>query len=576
MRTYLLSIAASFVAFGCHAGLLVLHLDFNTVQMRRESVVESLREAAKAGYNAVLWEVENKVRWETCPECVHPEAFSKAEFREILSEAERLGLEPIPLLQTFGHAEYVLGSGCHADWREDPSCSACYCTSKPEVRAFLKRLLAEYLDLFGPGVRHFHLGGDEALVFGTCPACRDRNKMDLYVEHLNAVAEELIRRGIRPGVWADMMLVAGDWNRRSELAPDPAELAKLPRTYTLWNWNYAYGYAPDTAPRGGRPNRLEFSAQLAQIGYSVIVCGASQSANDTVFLPFYARHRDNLAATADMARREGHLGFCCTSWSVHLSDKRLQYPLWDFAAKRYLDPAATVAEDYAAAVRGRFGGLSCAVLDRLGEGGLALYGFDARQRGYLKPALPAEPGALAERLEGFGRQDAKTRASRLALLRSEIASLDSALAAVDLVTEGSDLLGELVEASRLKRTYATALLDVLEGRMPKPLPISGTEAFYGRFQTPRSATNAAALAWSVLAQKFPSGYPGGLRILHLDFNSIRFKRPAIVTWPKAYETKAIGGDLGYVHRTERHGISPYDWQWMLDFADGIFKKGLEK
>ena len=43
-----------------------------------------------------------------------------------------------------------------------------------------------------------------------------------------------------------------------------------------------------------------------------------------------------------------------------------------------------------------------------------------------------------------------------------------------------------------------------------------------------------------------------------------------VPWPKPYETQAIGHDLGYVHRTEKHGISPYDWRWMLDFADGIF------
>ena len=42
---------------------------------------------------------------------VHPDAFTKREFREILDEADRLRLEPIPLLQTFGHAEYVLTRG---------------------------------------------------------------------------------------------------------------------------------------------------------------------------------------------------------------------------------------------------------------------------------------------------------------------------------------------------------------------------------------------------------------------------------------------------------------------------------
>ena len=99
-----------FTAFGQGATnrLVILHLDFNSIQMKRDAVVSHLRTAAALGYNAVLWEVEDKIRWETCPECVHAEAFAKDEFRSVLREADALGLAPIPLLQTFGHAEYVL------------------------------------------------------------------------------------------------------------------------------------------------------------------------------------------------------------------------------------------------------------------------------------------------------------------------------------------------------------------------------------------------------------------------------------------------------------------------------------
>jgi len=38
-------------------------------------------------------------------------------------------------------------------------------------------------------------------------------------------------------------------------------------------------------------------------------------------------------------------------------------------------------------------------------------------------------------------------------------------------------------------------------------------------------------------------------------------------WPDAYDTRAIGERLGYVRRTEGHGIAACDWMWMLDFAD---------
>ena len=45
-----------------------------------------------------------------------------------------------------------------------------------------------------------------------------------------------------------------------------------------------------------------------------------------------------------------------------------------------------------------------------------------------------------------------------------------------------------------------------------------------------------------------------------------------VDFPAEFCTSAIGKDLGYVHRSQNHGISGYDWTWMLDFADGILKK----
>lgn len=43
-----------------------------------------------------------------------------------------------------------------------------------------------------------------------------------------------------------------------------------------------------------------------------------------------------------------------------------------------------------------------------------------------------------------------------------------------------------------------------------------------------------------------------------------------VAWPDDYDTSAIGRHLGYVRRSQNHGISAYDWNWMMNFADGVF------
>ena len=44
-----------------------------------------------------------------------------------------------------------------------------------------------------------------------------------------------------------------------------------------------------------------------------------------------------------------------------------------------------------------------------------------------------------------------------------------------------------------------------------------------------------------------------------------------VEWPDDYDTSAIGPSLGYVRRAGDHGITPIDWMWMLDFAEGVWK-----
>jgi hypothetical protein len=96
------------------------HIDMNMAQFRADYLERWLRELARIGYNTILWEAENNVRWETCPECVAPEAFSKKEFKRLLDLCHELGLESVPLLQTLGHSEYALKHDRYRDLREEP------------------------------------------------------------------------------------------------------------------------------------------------------------------------------------------------------------------------------------------------------------------------------------------------------------------------------------------------------------------------------------------------------------------------------------------------------------------------
>jgi hypothetical protein len=329
--------------------LIIFHLDFNSVSLREGYIRHWLKNAAEMGYNAVLWEIEDEVKWQTCPECASPDAFSKQEFQDLIAYSRQLGLEPIPLLQTIGHAEYVLQHASRQAMRENPARYDCYCTSNPRVRHFIKKWIREYLHLFGP-VRYFHLGGDEAYAFGSCPLCSltvaRHGANGLYSEYLKDIAEPLFQKGIRPGIWSDMVL------------KHPGTISLVPKNFIFWDWNYWDGEgSPEQVmvwSMGRRASGREITAEmirefpgildstgalqafytsdkLKSLGYEVILCSSSRSHGDGVFAGRHAVHAPNIVAAARKCVRADLLGTCVTSWSVRIPNYETQQP-WFYLA----------------------------------------------------------------------------------------------------------------------------------------------------------------------------------------------------------------------------------------------------
>ncbi|MBR1837195.1 MAG: family 20 glycosylhydrolase, partial [Kiritimatiellae bacterium] len=321
-----------------------IHVDLNGPAQKPETVSALLRAAAACGKNAVLWEVEDKVRWDACPGLAHPEAFDKATFRRLLDEARSLGLEPVPLVQSFGHAEWALAGKGREALREDPSRTDCYCTSSPEAREFVRALVRECLDLFGP-VRLFHLGGDEAYRFGTCPKCSARDRFGLFAEHAVAVARDVRAAGARPMIWDDMV------------RHDPRRLAEtLPKDFVLAHWTY--GPEPDPAHGFSGPTDYSAAGALAAAGFDVAICDALSCWGDDPFIPRYGKHLPNVASARAEARRR--FGLVETSWSVRHAPKALQLPMLE------TDPAAALAARFSGGTGGP-PAVSTALLARVSE-----------------------------------------------------------------------------------------------------------------------------------------------------------------------------------------------------------------
>ncbi len=354
----------------------VFHMDMNYVASRPAVIREMIHFAAENGYNAILWEVENKIQWKTCPSAVDPEAMTIAEFRAILQESRELGLEPIPLLQTIGHGEYIMMHPEYTALRELPERYDCYCVSKPETRDFLKAMIREYKEVFGE-LKYFHLGGDEAYVFGQCPVCSRRDRGELYAEHIQELAEaELIPHGIRPCIWNDMIMHYPQ---------------AIPASFLIWDWNYGDGLEP-------RDGKEPFASVkiLRDLGFDVVLCSASRSVGDSYFLPFWKRHSVNIAGAAEKVRKEELYGYCLTCWAIRLVPMELQKP-YIVLGSRVLNGA----DPYEAmdAVAKEYWNLSPEDVEKISawEGAAGI--FSGGQWNGLKDSVMPPPGHVQRKLE---------------------------------------------------------------------------------------------------------------------------------------------------------------------------------
>lgn len=415
------------------------HIDMNVAQFTPQYLEKWLNELARLGYDTVIWEVENNVKWETCPECASPDAFTKDEFREILALCRNLGLEPIPLFQTIAHCEYVLKHEKYKHLAESPGAINQYCPTNPDLMEFLDRWIDEYLELFGK-VAHFHLGADEAWSLGSCGRCAQYAKAlslsDLYVNHVNALAEKLAQLGVTPAIWADMVLHHNE------------ALDKLSRDIMLFDWMYdirygmgrfwvwGKGWVQDDAiprdvldkfgdylfPEGDEPGKAPeafYTADfLAAQGLSVVTCPASSSYGDNVFAPRNWYHMANTFDSCHKGLSPTLAGSVLTSWTVHLHPWELQAATISIPPYVVEHPSASLEHFQNSFARSRFGAddrdfwVACGLLSKK-----CLFTY-TDSLGYDKSAQRVAPGHVArvtDRIRAEGGIDRELENSRARL-----------------------------------------------------------------------------------------------------------------------------------------------------------------
>ena len=215
----------------------------------RLQIKKLIRLAGVLQYTHVVLEFWGTYKYRCLPEMGWDGAYTDGEVRELLSEIRELGMEPIPMLNHLGHAAGArLAGGKHVVLDQNPKLHRLFMPDgwswnvfNPEVRVLLRKMRAELYELFGK-TEYFHAGLDEAYMFATDPALREKTP-----DYLADITKEISGEGRRPMLWMDMFLPKE--SKTPHLCYCTEEetrdfLSKISENTVLVDWHYYTTEAP--------------------------------------------------------------------------------------------------------------------------------------------------------------------------------------------------------------------------------------------------------------------------------------------------------------------------------------------
>jgi hypothetical protein len=333
-----------------------------------EYLIEYGQRLSDLGYSHVLLEVEDKFCFTRHPTINHPDAFGHEEYQVLKENYRNIGLEIIPLWQTLGHASAIVGKPEFAHLREQESVNDQYDPTSEEAQLLLTELLDELIDVLRPE-EFIHLGGDETRNLAKSEKLQrlvsEIGKGEIYLRHMLPLLEHIRKRGLKPIIWADMILTY------------PEILKKLPKWVILIEWDYfsscervenirvwGHGfynihtmkslqegkarklvekYAIDAQTRRDGLFRGFFYADaLNDMGFKVIIASANRCFGDSVGTPNNKMHLPN----AYFAGRKSKdlFGTCLASWAVRHNHPNTHWPANFIAAAGYKENNETYEE----------------------------------------------------------------------------------------------------------------------------------------------------------------------------------------------------------------------------------------
>ncbi|ERJ58129.1 beta-N-acetylhexosaminidase [Sphingobacterium paucimobilis] len=272
------------------------HLDLRVQVMKMPALKKFAKQLHDGGVNTLIMEWEATYPFENHHLIPNQFAYTRDEVKEFVQYCEDLGIDVIPLQQSFGHVEYILRHYRYKDLREDQKD---YSQINPLREELAKELFTDlYKDMISTHQSDYiHIGGDETYLLGHSKESQAKvaavGKGRLYGDYIKLLCDIVVSLGKRPVLWADIAMKY------------PDALEGLPEEAVFIDWNYGW----DIDMFGKHSN-------LLNAGFEIWGAPSLRSHPDNYFLTQWEKHFKNIHDFVPLARQFGYKGMIMTSWST--------------------------------------------------------------------------------------------------------------------------------------------------------------------------------------------------------------------------------------------------------------------
>lgn len=207
--------------------------------MKPSAVKRMIDIISKMGYNSIMLYTEDTYEVDNQTYFGHLRGrYTKEELKEINFYAAENGIELIPCIQTLAHLNAIMRWKCYNKIRD---CYDILCVGEEGTYKLIEDMFSTIAECFTSKI--VNIGMDEAQLLGRGSYINKNgyeNQYDIFIKHLNRVADIAKKHGLELCIWSDMfysMVSGGDYY--SEDAEIPSEIKQqIPENVHLIYWDY--------------------------------------------------------------------------------------------------------------------------------------------------------------------------------------------------------------------------------------------------------------------------------------------------------------------------------------------------